>query len=349
MATHVTRSQACALQDQPPLSPRYNPLSVFESNWQGAEVVNQVLSFSACRTTPQAPQDYQTLESETPDPWNPDDNKHKSEYSHCSVKWVFHTPTNDGDTPGDLEIPGGGPPDDDNPDFNDLLPDPDLKDNNEAYCNEEQPQDPLVQLAQAIQSLTRTSHHLTSDSTPHTKVQEPNQFDRMDPCKLQVFLIQCKLNFQDHPRAFSMDHPKVTFAHLYLKGMALEWFKPNLLQMENPTLCSAWMDNFHEFILELQTNFGPHNPVGDAEYQLDHLMIKDGQHINKYVVEFNHIASQVCSYGEDALWHHFYNGLPNCIKDEISCVRAPSSLAKLQTLAHVIQWPQKPFPCLPWL
>ena len=63
---------------------------------------------------------------------------------------MFHTPTNDGDTPGDLDVPGGGPPDDNDPDFDDPLPDSDPKDDDKAYRNEEQPQDPLVQLAQVV-------------------------------------------------------------------------------------------------------------------------------------------------------------------------------------------------------
>ncbi|KIK74205.1 hypothetical protein PAXRUDRAFT_20111 [Paxillus rubicundulus Ve08.2h10] len=102
-------------------------------------------------------------------------------------------------------------------------------------------------------------------------VQEPDTFDRTDPCKLQAFLVQCKLNFQDHPCVFQTDKAKVTFSQSYLKGMALEWFEPNLLQMGDPTLCLDWMDDYQEFIFKLQTNFGPHDPIGDAEHQLDHL------------------------------------------------------------------------------
>ena len=69
-----------------------------------------------------------------------------------------------------------------------------------------------------------------------------------------------------------------------------------LLQMEDPALNPAWMNDFKVFVLELQTNFGPHDPVGDVEHQWDHLSIKDGQCINKYVVKFSWIASQVWGY-----------------------------------------------------
>ncbi|KAG6327769.1 hypothetical protein ID866_11320 [Astraeus odoratus] len=46
--------------------------------------------------------------------------------------------------------------------------------------------------------------------------------------------------------------------------------------------------------------------------------MKDGSHINKYIVEFNCLATQVCGYEEGALHHMFYNGLLDCIKDKIT-------------------------------
>ena len=103
------------------------------------------------------------------------------------MEQVFHTLTNNGDAPRDPDVPGGRPPDNNNLDFDDPLPDPNPKDDDKAYCDEEQPQDPLVQLTQVIQSLTRASCCPTSNSAPRTKVWEPDQFDRMDPCKLRVF------------------------------------------------------------------------------------------------------------------------------------------------------------------
>ena len=194
----------------------------------------------------------------------------------------------------------------------------------------------LADLTSAISSLTHSPCCSTSKSTPRNKVCALDQFDRTDPHKLQTFLVQCKLNFQDRPKAFIKDCTKVTFVQSYLRGMALEWFEPDLLQMEDLALNPAWMNDFKEFVLELQTNFGPHNPVGDAEHKLDHLSMKDGQCINKYVVEFNWIALQVQDYGEGALQHHFYNGLPDQIKDKISQVRKPTTLYKLHTLIQAI-------------
>ena len=133
-----------------------------------------------------------------------------------------------------------------------------------------------------------------------------------------------------------MDHAKVTYAQSYLRGMALEWFKPDLLNVSNPNARPIWMDSYHQFVSELKSNFGPHDSVGDAEHQLDNLSMKEGQKINKYVIEFNHLAGQVCSYGDGTLRHIFYSSFPNCIKDEISRVRKPRTLDGFHTLAQTI-------------
>ncbi|KAI6045948.1 hypothetical protein EDC04DRAFT_2558820, partial [Pisolithus marmoratus] len=83
-------------------------------------------------------------------------------------------------------------------------------------------------LTRAIHVLAHSSQH-SGDSTLKTKVQEPNTFDSSDLKKLHKFLVQCKLNFQDCPKAFQTDCTKVTFTQSYPKGMALAWFEPDLL------------------------------------------------------------------------------------------------------------------------
>ena len=66
MATRFTRSQTRTIGPNPALSLRYNPLSTFGSNRQGAEIVNQFLSFSAHRATPSISQNRLPPESPTP-------------------------------------------------------------------------------------------------------------------------------------------------------------------------------------------------------------------------------------------------------------------------------------------
>ena len=118
--------------------------------------------------------------------------------------------------------------------------------------------------------------------------------------------------------------------------MALEWFEPDLLGFADPDARPYWMSNWQEFVIELQTTFSPHDPVADAKHQLDHLCMKDTHRINRYVVDFNRIASQIRGYGDGALQHHFYTGLPNRIKDEISHIGKPRTLNGLRALTQEI-------------
>ena len=89
------------------------------------------------------------------------------------------------------------------------------------------------------------------------------------------------------PKVGKADQVKVTFAQSYLKGMALEWFEPDLLGVDDSDACPLWMTSWHEFVIELQITFGPHDPIADAEHQLNHLCMKDTHCVNCYVVDFN--------------------------------------------------------------
>ena len=99
-------------------------------------------------------------------------------------------------------------------------------------------------------------------------------FDGSDPEKLQQFLVLLKLNFKACPHTFTTDAQHINFALSYLQGSTLEWFEPDILS-QNPT--ATWMANFEEFESDLHMNFSTFNPVGDAEDQLDNIVMKDNQ------------------------------------------------------------------------
>ena len=96
------------------------------------------------------------------------------------------------------------------------------------------------------------------------------------------------------------------------------------------------MTSWHNFIIELQTTFSPHNPVADAEHQLNYIHVKDTHYVNCYVVDFNWIVSQVQGYGDGTLHHHFYSGLLDQIKDKISHFSKPCTLDRLHAIAQKI-------------
>jgi len=199
-------------------------------------------------------------------------------------------------------------------------------------------------LAVAVNCLSCSSHHTSDSSSSRAKVREPDTFDGTDPKKLWTFLVQCELCFQDHAKAFCQDRARVMFAQSYLKGMTLEWFEPDLLNSGNPADHPRWMDSWVHFVMELQSTFGPHDPVADAEHQLEHLWMKDSYRVTRYIVDFNRLTSQVQDYGDGALHHLFYSGLPDRLKDEIARVGKPLTLNGLRTLCQEIDaryWERK--------
>ena len=228
--------------------------------------------------------------------------------------------------------PGDGPKDD--PD------DPRDDNNNNKFLDATEELDPGLavfhNLAVAVNRLSCSSRRTNDSSSSHAKVHELDTFDGTDPKKLWTFLVQCKLCFQDRAKAFCQDRARVMFAQSYLKGMTLEWFKLDLLNSGNLADRPCWMDSWVHFVAELQSTFGPHNPVADAEHQLKHLQMKDSYCVTWYIVDFNRLASQVQDYGDGTLCCLFYSGLPDHLKDEIARVGKPLTLNGLRALCQEI-------------
>ena len=125
-----------------------------------------------------------------------------------------------------------------------------------------------------------------------------------DPCKLHTFLLQCKLNFHNHRDHFQDDPVKVSYVLSFLKGMALECFKPGLLADDKP----AWLSDFGLFVQELKLNFGTYDPIGEAEAELEALRMQETHQATKYFIRFTQLAACI-QWGEAALLRQAYNGL----------------------------------------
>jgi hypothetical protein len=221
------------------------------------------------------------------------------------------------DPGGDPDQGPGGDPDDD-------LDDPD----------NDQQDDKTPNLAVA---LTLLAQSLQKPHLENTKVHEPDSFDGSDSKKLQLFVVQCQMNFNNCPNTLSSECAKVNYALSYLKGTTLEWFEPTLLQIQyNDTFdIPLWYSDYAAFISELQINFGPHDPIGDTEAELEVLEMCDNQHISKYLIEFNKLSTLV-EWNPLALHRRFYKGLLTHIKNEIAQVGKPDTLQGLHTLAQSI-------------
>jgi hypothetical protein len=93
----------------------------------------------------------------------------------------------------------------------------------------------------------------------------------------------------------------------------MSWFKPGLMDLTNS---AHWMWNFEVFINELEVNFSPHNPVGDAESSLTNLTMGEDSRIVKYNVEFWKLVARL-DWNKSALTTRYFSGLLLQIRVEI--------------------------------
>ncbi|CDO73843.1 hypothetical protein BN946_scf185015.g172, partial [Trametes cinnabarina] len=140
----------------------------------------------------------------------------------------------------------------------------------------------LAQTLRLTQATSAAPSGTPSSSSERHNVREPDQFDGSDPSKLRSFFTQLELVFKARPRTFDTDEKKVTYAISYLKGMALAWFEPYLLERDsgNPP---EFLYSYAVFQEELRVNFGPYDVTGQAEHDLENLRMADNQRIAKYI------------------------------------------------------------------
>src|SRR5882724_3004552 len=190
--------------------------------------------------------------------------------------------------------------------------------------------------AKAIDKIIKANYG-SSKSKP--KLWEPDPFNGSDSQKLRTFILQCKLNFRDCPDQFQNDATKVNYILSYLKGSALDCFKPALLDPIEP----FWLSDLNLFIEELETHFGTYNPVGEAEAELEGLRMQEHHQATKYFIKFQQLSTRV-QWGEAALRRQAYNGLANCIKDDMVHHNKPNTLSGLRKLVQAIDaryWEQR--------
>ena len=236
-------------------------------------------------------------------------------------------PLEGGDGDHDPAAPGGGPPGGSPPDGGPPDGDPEEADMQDPYG-----------LAAAISAglAQGLSNALRPQAPrPKPKAREPDAFDGSDPRKLNNFLAQCLMYFANYEDSYTTDTQMINFALSYLKGSALDWFEPWILNPELEDEYPAWWGDWSGFVEELSKNFGPVDPIGDAEEDLENLQMKDGQKIITYNVAFSRIASKL-HFPDNVLRRAYYKGLCPRIKDELSHITAPKKYLLLRDAAQSI-------------
>ena len=114
----------------------------------------------------------------------------------------------------------------------------------------------------------------------------------------------------------------------FLKGMALDYFKPFL---DTPDDKPAWLKDYELFIKELLINFSLYNALADAEAELNALIMKDNHKATRFFINFFRL-SMLCDYNDRALLQKAYSMLPKRVKDKMTHFDHPSTLQELRDL-----------------
>src|ERR1700733_10690273 len=189
------------------------------------------------------------------------------------------------------------------PPGDDLPPDPapepvhDHEDSDHEHPENPYGEEPTTTLAEAIMLMTQELRRRETTPRAPGKVKEPDTFDGSEPRKLNNFILLCNLYFRNNPY-YADDEAKVTFALSYLRGTALEYFEPSILDSED---APAWMDHWPAFVRTLRTQFGPIDPTADAEQGESTCRSSQGKREGIFGFEKSVSSSQTSAQTEDCV------------------------------------------------
>jgi hypothetical protein len=125
---------------------------------------------------------------------------------------------------------------------------------------------------------------------------------------------------------FPTDLSKCLATTQFLRGNAYKYIQP-LLQTEP---MSPLLQDYEAFLTELQIMFGDPNELQTCARLITDL--RQHTSVPTYISEFTRLSAPL-QWDNNALVYHFYRGLKEEIKDELSRVDRPTELQALMTIA----------------
>ncbi|KAL8422456.1 hypothetical protein RB596_002963 [Gaeumannomyces avenae] len=166
------------------------------------------------------------------------------------------------------------------------------------------------------------------------KFPTPDRYDGKEGT-LKAFLTECKGFFAFYYDQFNTEPQKVAYAATRLNGKVKEWFEPvwaNFLKGHNESKekTKIIFTTFARFEEEITSVFGQVNKQRVAERKL--LQLKQKGAASVYVSEFQRLVNKL-DWTDQTKIAHFYNGLRDDVKDEVSKVDKPKAFSSYITIA----------------
>ncbi|KAK4698190.1 hypothetical protein P7C70_g8098, partial [Phenoliferia sp. Uapishka_3] len=212
------------------------------------------------------------------------------------------------------------------------------------------PQEMLTSMFSQLNTLTTNlhsqQHQATSPSNSPTrsassstpKVKPPETFDGCregSKTKVRNFISQCDLYFRLQPERFSSETSKVYFAASYLCGNAYNWIETYVTASDAELLrpSNSWFLTWAGFQRKLQTTFGDPDLKASNARKLTTLHQSTG--VPVYTAEFKRLAFTL-DWNDNALLHHYYQGLKDSVKDVLAREDLPTNLESMIASAERI-------------
>ncbi|MBW0475437.1 hypothetical protein O181_015152 [Austropuccinia psidii MF-1] len=195
---------------------------------------------------------------------------------------------------------------------------PTLAQSNEPVSHQSEPS-----LLDIMQQITQIMANLQADSSSESSrppafktpsMKAPECFDGTQPANLY------------------QDRKKVLYATSFLIGRAEKWIEPYISNITNQDP-SYLLNSWQLFESQLFTIFGDPNKVRKAEAEFNALRMKEGGHFSVYKANFRSLVSRIGDCCERALIHHFREGVPSRILDQLAS--HPSRIDSLQDLMDI--------------
>ena len=183
-------------------------------------------------------------------------------------------------------------------------------------------QNDLTKMMNTIIELQAHVKKLTENSPHDFAVRKPEIFTGKRK-ELSCFLGQCQLVFDAQPGKFPSDYSKIIFISSHFCESAFNWIQPYISSKKKK---ATFMTTYDNFIEELECAFGEPDIKNTVSRQIDKLYQTNSA--ANYSTEFLKLSS-ILNWDDEALSYHYYRGLKDEVKDQMTHHPKPKDLTDL--------------------
>lgn len=167
----------------------------------------------------------------------------------------------------------------------------------------------------------------TSSRYRGVKIADPPRFTGTDRKKLKPWLAHIRLKISTERSRFETEESKVAYALSFLSDIAFTHYQQDILHRFHQVPRPYHLQSLDNLLEHLEENFGDRGAENAALREITELR-QGTSAAYSYFTKFSQISSYLAWEGT-AFRDHFYRGLRDEIKDELSKTTLPGSLEEL--------------------